>query len=431
MGDPLKRVRGVVDILPDDTHLWRFIEWIVHAVMATYGYHEIRTPAFEPTELFVRGVGLETDIVNKEMYTFEDKGGKSLTLKPELTAPVIRAYIQNHLDHEAPVTRLYYLDSLYRQERPQKGRLRQFHQFGVEAIGSPHPEQDVEVIALSYDLCNLFEPQDLTVRLNSIGSPKTRVEYLERLRDAFQPYAHDLDGLDRQRLTNNPLRLFDSKNPETQALLEQHAPQVTDYISEADREHYQEVQAGLEALGIPFVSDPKLVRGLDYYTRTTFEITSKQLGAQDALCGGGRYDGLVQQLGGPDTPAVGFAAGMERLLLIAGKRLKEKVTPRRPDVYLVVLADEARPAALRRAQELRASGHTVILETLRRSVKAQFREANRTGAAVAVVLGEEEVRKETCTVKRMDTGDQEEVPAQKLISHLDAILHPSAEPPPG
>ncbi len=427
MTEPIKRIRGVRDILPEETHLWRFMEWIIHAVMTTYGYQEIRTPAFEPTELFVRSVGLETDIVNKEMYTFADKGGKSVTLKPELTAPVIRAYIQNHLDREAPLTRLYYIDSLYRQERPQKGRLRQFSQFGVEAIGSPHPEQDVEIITLAYDLCNLFEPEGLTIRLNSIGSPEQRGDYLLHLREVFTPYANDLNQLDRQRLERNPLRLFDSKNPETQAILDQHAPLISDYISNEDRQHYEAVQAGLMALGIPFEHDPKLVRGLDYYTRTTFEITSRQLGAQDAVCGGGRYDDLVQQLGGPDIPAVGFAAGMDRLLLLAGERLKEKLTPRQLDVYLAVLAEEARGPALVHTQQLRAAGYTVVLETLRRSARAQLREANRSGARVAVILGEGEVKSGTCTVKRMDTGEQQEVKADKLAEELDGILHPKPE----
>ncbi|UCH09370.1 MAG: histidine--tRNA ligase [Fidelibacterota bacterium] len=427
MAESVKRVRGVHDILPEDAHLWRFVEWIIHAVMATYGYQEIRTPVFESTELFIRGVGLETDIVNKEMYTFEDKGGKSLTLKPELTAPVVRAYVQNHLDREAPIARLYYLDSLFRQERPQKGRLRQFNQFGVEAIGSSHPEQDVEVIALAYDLCNLFEPEGLSIRLNTIGSTEGRANYLAQLQTALEPYAAELSELDQQRLRANPLRLFDSKSPATQALLDEKAPLISDYLTEEDRQNFNDVQDGLKALNIPFEHDPKLVRGLDYYTRTTFEITSQQLGAQDALCGGGRYDKLVSQLGGPDTPAVGFAAGMERLLLVAGDRLKEKITPRQPDVYLIVLSDDARTSALVRAQELRASGYTVILETLRRSTRAQFREANRVGAKAAVILGEEEMKTDTCTIKNMTSGDQQTVSPEQLSSALDAILHPPAE----
>jgi histidyl-tRNA synthetase len=392
--------------------------------MSTYGYQEIRTPAFEPTELFVRSVGMETDIVNKEMYTFRDKGDKSLTLRPELTAPVMRAYIENHLGRESPITRLYYMGDLFRQERPQKGRFRQFSQFGAEAIGSAHPEQDVEVIAMAYDLCNLFESEGLDVRLNTIGSQEARDKYTAILREAFKPFLEDLGELDRLRVENNPLRLFDSKDPETQALLDQHAPLITEYISEADREHHSEVQEGLRALSIPFNDDPKLVRGLDYYTRTTFEITASQLGAQDAICGGGRYDNLVQQLGGPDAPAVGFAAGLERLMLVAGERLKEKVTPRQLDVYLVVLSEVARIPAVLCSQELRTAGYTVVLETLRRSAKAQFREANRSGARAAVILGEDEIKKDACVIKRMDTGEQQEVPLADIPAQLDAILHP-------
>jgi histidyl-tRNA synthetase len=392
--------------------------------MSTYGYQEIRTPAFEPTELFVRSVGMETDIVNKEMYTFLDKGDKSLTLRPELTAPVMRAYIENHLGRESPITRLYYMGDLFRQERPQKGRFRQFSQFGAEAIGSAHPEQDVEVIAMAYDLCNLFESEGLDVRLNTIGSQEARDKYTAILREAFKPFLEDLGELDRLRVENNPLRLFDSKDPETQALLDQHAPLITEYISEADREHHSEVQEGLRALSIPFNDDPKLVRGLDYYTRTTFEITASQLGAQDAICGGGRYDNLVQQLGGPDAPAVGFAAGLERLMLVAGERLKEKVTPRQLDVYLVVLSEVARIPAVLCSQELRTAGYTVVLETLRRSAKAQFREANRSGARAAVILGEDEIKKDACVIKRMDTGEQQEVPLADIPAQLDAILHP-------
>ena len=391
--------------------------------MSTYGYREIRTPVFESTELFVRGIGSETEIVGKEMYSFTDQGGRSLTLKPELTAPVIRAYLQNNLGREAPLSRLYYLDALFRQERPQKGRLRQFHQFGVEAIGSPHPEQDVEVIAIAHDLCQLFAPQGLTVRLNSVGSADVRPAYLQRLRDALEPHGARLSELDRRRLQTNPLRLFDSKDPATQALLDQHAPHIGDYLSGEDQEHFAAVQAGLMALNIPFEHDPKLVRGLDYYTRTTFEITASGLGAQDALVGGGRYDGLVAQLGGRDTPAVGFAAGIERLLLAAGDALAQQVPSPAVDVYLVVLADEARLSALTCAKELRAAGATVILETLRRSMKAQLREANRAGTRLAIIFGEAELAQGTALVKNMATGAQEAVVLGKLAEHISNLVN--------
>lgn len=416
------RVKGVRDILPAEARLWQQVEETVRKAMAVYGYQEIRTPAFEPTELFVRGVGSETDIVGKEMYTFTDQGGKSLTLKPELTAPVIRAYIQNSLHKDAPLTRLYYVDALYRQERPQKGRLRQFHQFGVEAIGSPHPEQDVEVMALAYELCQAFVPAGLSVRLNTIGSPETRRDYLTRLREALQPHLERLSELDRHRLDTNPLRLFDSKREETQAVLDKHAPLISDHISEDDQAHFDRVKAGLEALGIPYNHDPKLVRGLDYYTRTTFEITAQGLGAQDALCGGGRYDGLVAELGGQDTPAVGFATGVERLLMAAEDYLKDQHNQPQADVYFVVMGMAAMIQALALAKTLRDAGIRVVMETLRRSPKAQFREANRSGAQVALILGDAEIEKQTYTVKRMDTGEQVEVGMEKLCQHVEKIL---------
>ncbi|MEE9161766.1 MAG: histidine--tRNA ligase, partial [Candidatus Neomarinimicrobiota bacterium] len=403
------------------------LEAAIHSVSAAYGYRECRTPTFELTELFVRGVGLETDIVNKEMYTFEDQGGRSLTLKPELTAPVVRAYIEHHLDKEAPLTRLYYLDRLYRQERPQKGRFRQFHQFGAEAIGSPHPEQDVEIIVLAYQLCARFRPDGLSLRVNSIGTPEGRSAYLARLREALEPFAEQLDELDLTRLRNNPLRLFDSKRAGTRSLLDQHAPPLAEHLSADDQRHHDEVRAGLQALEIPFEDDAGLVRGLDYYTRTIFEISSQQLGAQDALCGGGRYDGLVQQLGGPDVPAVGYAAGVERLLLAAGDTLGDEVVVTPPDVAVLVLAEAGRLPALQAARDLRAAGHSVSLETLRRSARAQLRDANRSGARLAVIFGEDELSRQACTVKRMTTGDQEEVALGALVKRIAALLPPQSQ----
>ncbi|MCH8327751.1 MAG: histidine--tRNA ligase, partial [Candidatus Marinimicrobia bacterium] len=286
----ISRLKGTHDILPGELPAWRHLEKTVHEVMARFGYHEIRTPIFERTELFSRGVGAQTDMVSKEMYTLEDQGGKSLTLRPELTASIVRAYLQNNLDRESPLSRLYYSGPLFRQERPQKGRQRQFHQFGLEALGSPHPELDVEVVSIAWELCRALAGGDLAVRVNSIGSPESRAGYLDLLRESLAPFKDDLGENDARRLDTNPLRLFDTKNPQTAALLKEHAPKISDHLSAADSDHFAAVLAGLEALEIPFTSDATLVRGLDYYTRTTFEITSTALGAQDALCGGGRYD---------------------------------------------------------------------------------------------------------------------------------------------
>ncbi|MEE9466633.1 MAG: histidine--tRNA ligase, partial [Candidatus Neomarinimicrobiota bacterium] len=274
-----------------ETPHWRFVEQTIHERMAAFGYMEMRTPVFEPIDLFKRGIGQETEIVNKEMYAFTDLSGKSLALKPESTASVIRAYLENNLNREAPLARIYYLDTLFRQEKPQKGRLRQFHQFGAEAIGSPHPEQDIEIISLAYDLCNRFG-SDLTIKVNTIGEPDSRKTFLALLQKALAPHAAALSPLDRGRLRFNPLRIFDSKDQNTQELLDRHAPRIHEHVSAADSEHFEKVMTGLEALAIPVTHDPKLVRGLDYYTRTTFEIIAPGLGSQDALCGGGRYDHL-------------------------------------------------------------------------------------------------------------------------------------------
>ncbi len=416
------RIKGTQDILPADMPQRHLLEETIGAVMGRYGYREIRTPVFESTELFQRSVGAATDIVNKEMYSFEDQGGKSLTLRPELTAPVVRAYLQNNLGKELPLTRLYYLGDLFRQERPQKGRHRQFGQFGAEALGSPYPEQDVEIIALAWELCRAVVPEGLDLRLNSLGNPEARQAYLALLKQALAPHAAAMGDRDRQRLETNPLRLFDTKDPDTQALLDEYAPLISDNISDEDQDHFGAVKAGLDSLGIAYEHDKKLVRGLDYYSRTTFEITSAALGAQDAVCGGGRYDGLVAELGGPATPAVGFAAGIERLLLAAGEAFRLAAEQPGLDVYLAVIGDGPRAKAPSMAGALREQGVSVMLETLRRSLKAQLREANRSGARYTVILGEDELAKGVCTVKDMADGGQQEVGLEALAVRFAELL---------
>ncbi len=358
-------------------------------------------------------------MVSKEMYTLEDQGGKSLTLRPELTASIVRAYLQNNLDRESPLSRLYYSGPLFRQERPQKGRQRQFHQFGLEALGSPHPELDVEVVSIAWELCRALAGGDLAVRINTIGSPESRAGYLDLLRESLAPFKDDLGENDARRLDGNPLRLFDTKNPQTAALLKEHAPKISDHISAADSDHFAAVLEGLEALKIPFTSDATLVRGLDYYTRTTFEITSTALGAQDALCGGGRYDGLVAQLGGPATPAVGFAAGIERLLLAAAESGRDPAPAETPDVYLATDGDDEQVhQAQTLGRQLRDGGLSVVQEVLRRSLKAQLREANRLGCRFAVIFGPEGVNIGMAIVKDMTTGEQEEVPLEEIVAHI-------------
>jgi len=382
-----------------------------------HGYGEIRTPIFEDTKLFHRGIGEDTDIVSKEMYSWTDQGGDNLTLRPELTAPVVRAYIQHQMGTLQPLNRLYYIDSLFRRERPQKGRQRQFHQFGIEAIGSPHPEQDAEVITMAYKIYETFGIKDLSVRINSIGSAKIKELYLATLRDALNLVKSDLCNTCQHRIDKNALRLFDCKNPTCQEILDENAPFIFDHITDDDHAHFNRVTAILDEIEIPYNHDRKLVRGLDYYTHTTFEITSSTLGAQDALCGGGRYDKLVEELGGKSTPAVGFAAGMERLFIAFGDE-GEHDHPL-ADIYFLTLGEKAILKGMLLAEQIRENhGVAVVSETLQRSMKAQMREANRLGVQFVVILGENELDKGIAVVKNMDSSEQEEIPLDKLSDHF-------------
>ncbi len=411
-----RTIKGTHDLLPNELIIWREVENFIHNIMQQNGYGEIRTPAFENTELFVRGIGTDTDIVTKEMYSWTDQGGNTLTLKPELTAPVARAYLQHKLVNQSPIHRLYYMDALFRRERPQKGRQRQFHQFGAEAIGSPNPEQDAEIIALAYNIYKKFDIQKMSVRLNSIGNAEIRPLYLETLRSSIKKIETKLCITCQTRIEKNALRLFDCKNPHCQELLDQYAPYIYDTISDDDRNHFEMLTRILKEMEIPYFHDKKLVRGLDYYSHTTFEITSSVLGAQDALCGGGRYNGLIEQLGGKPTPAVGFAAGIERLILALDKQ-NNSGNP--PDIYFIHLGDEAAVTASKIANDLRLNcGKIVVLETLRRSLKAQMREAGRCGANTTIILGEKELAESKIIVKDMSTGNQNEVPISELIKFI-------------
>lgn len=416
MTENLKAIRGTKDILPDDSTKWQKLEQTVHKLMNRWGYGEIRTPAFERTELFTRSVGEESDIVSKQMYTFLDQSHTSLTLKPELTAPVMRAYLEHNLDRGGALTKLYYIDALFRQERPQKGRLRQFHQFGAEAIGSPYPEQDVEIIALAFRLMEelgVFNPQ---LQLNNIGSKECRNRYRKALVEFLSPEIDNLSETSRQRLETNPLRILDTKDEGEQAILRD-APRILDFLDDADREQYECVQEGLDTLGIPYEQNDLLVRGLDYYGRTTFEITSDALGAQNALCGGGRYDDLLEELGGKPTPAVGFAAGIERILLAIPKEI-DSDDDKAVRVFVIAAGEKAGTTVMQTAMNLRTEGITTDFDTLQRSVKAQMREANRQGATHTVVIGEEELTAGTCQVKDFATGEQQIVPVNELLKYL-------------
>jgi len=400
-----QNIKGTKDILPSESYQWQFLEKYIAEFFDKNNYQEIRTPAFEMTELFARGVGSDTDVVSKEMYTFLDKGNTSLTLKPELTAPVIRSYIQNRLDQISTIVKVYYIDALFRQERPQKGRLRQFHQFGFEIIGSPHPEADAEVIQTMYELYTQLGIRDLNIRLNSIGSRESRKNYLAILKSELMPFLNDFCPTCQQRFQTNILRLFDCKAESCQQILANHAPSILDHLSEDDRIHFDEVKHLLDLTGVPYSIDNRLVRGLDYYTRTTFEITSSLLGSQDAVCGGGRYDHLVEDLGGKPTPAVGVASGMERLLLILNQ-IGGIPEPQKPLLFIVSLGEQARRRGFVLAADLRKKGIACETDFLRRSMKAQMREADKKAAKWVVIIGDNEIEKNIVLLKDMTAGNQ-------------------------
>ncbi len=408
-------IKGTNDILPDTSEQWQLLESKLHQFMEKYGYNEIRTPVFEKTSLFARGVGEETDIVSKEMYNWVDQGGTALTLKPELTAPVVRSFIQHNLDKLSPITKLYYFDALFRRERPQKGRYRQFHQFGVEAFGSSYPEQDAEVIDIAWSFFQSIELTSIKLNLNSIGSKECRNQYRTALQDFLRPYFNDLSETSQHRFETNPLRILDTKSPQEIEIL-QEAPSITDYHTTEDAKHFDEVKTNLDALGIPFTLNHRMVRGLDYYTRTTFEITSEDLGAQDALCGGGRYDNLVETLGGKPTPAIGFAAGVERLMLLLNseKFVKESAV----QAYFICLGDTPRTFVAKTVNELRQKGLIVQSDMLRRSMKAQLRDANRGNAIHAVIIGEEEFSSQTAIIKDLKSGSQTSVSFDQLTNYF-------------
>jgi len=416
-----RRIKGTKDILPDEVGQWQYIEKFISERLERNNYREIRTPIFEMTELFARGVGADTDVVSKEMYTFTDKSHNSLTLRPELTAPVVRAFIQNNLSQINPVTKVYYIGSLFRQERPQKGRLRQFNQFGFEIIGSEHPEADAEVIQTVYDIYAQLGINDLVVRINSIGSRDSREQYLEVLRFALKPYIRDFCPTCQERMDKNILRLFDCKVENCHKILDKHAPSIIDHLDIEDAQHFEEVISLLDAAYVPYKIDNKLVRGLDYYTRTTFEITSSLLGAQDAICGGGRYDYLVEDLGGTPTPAVGVASGMERLLLILNEL--QAFPPQETNlIYMVVIGNIARQVAFNITTTLRSRGFTVEVDFLRRSLKAQMRDAGRKGAKWVIIIGENEINNNKILLKNMSTGEQSEILLSSAVDQIEAVI---------
>jgi len=403
----IKAITGTKDILPNEIPNWYNLEEIVKSTMNSFNYKEIRTPIFEETRLFSRGIGEATDIVSKEMYTFIDRSETSVTLKPEMTASVVRALIEHSLDKQFQLNKFFYISPMFRQERPQAGRFRQFHQFGAEALGSTSPALDAEMIILAYQILKKLGLSNFVVKINSLGIPSSRENYKSILQDYLKPHLHNLSEESKKRYETNILRLFDSKDERDQKIME-NAPTLIEHLDEASLEHFNEIKEMLQVAEIPFEVDPKLVRGLDYYTHTTFELVSGSVGSQSALCGGGRYDLLVNQLGERDVPGIGFAAGIERILLAMENEKVISETQPQIDFYIVRLEKELTKKVFEIATKLRAK-NTVEFDYSQRSVKAQMREANRLGATKVLMIGGDEFQRGTAVLKNMQDGSQEEI----------------------
>lgn len=415
---------GVFDILPYDskeewrlTHLWQQVEDTVRSVVKAYGYQEIRTPLFERTELFQRGVGETTDIISKEMYTFLDKGNRSMSLRPEGTAPVIRAFIENKMYQDSPIHKLFYIASMFRYERSQAGRYRQHHQFGIEAIGNGSPEQDVEVIDLLYTLYQRLGISHLELFINSIGDKTAREAYKEALKGYLKDFFDQLSEDSQVRFHTNPLRILDSKNPQDRKILA-NAPSILDFLDDECQSHFQQVQQLLKSLKIPFTVSSHLVRGLDYYNKTVFEIVSGELGAQNSIGGGGRYDGLIKELGGPDLPTFGFGTGIERIIQTMLKQQVPLKQPYHPILYLIPIGQEATQACFSIVHDLRMDGISAQMDLSGKKVGKAMQLADKLQAKYVAVIGDTELHSQEIELKEMKTGETSKVPITSLTNIL-------------
>ncbi|HET6402633.1 MAG TPA: histidine--tRNA ligase [Candidatus Kapabacteria bacterium] len=417
--EPLRALRGMKDMLPDDAEKWHEIRRAVDDIASLFGYGEIRTPLVEEARLFKRSVGEETDIVSKEMYEFTDKGGEGIALRPELTAPVIRAAIEHGmLTGQSDCVRLYYNSAPnFRYEKPQLGRLRQHHQFGTELLGPAGPLADAETITFAISVFRRLGLKTFRVRLNSLASSEARAKWKNILIPYLREHFSKLSKESQHRTEVNPMRVLDSKAPEDQEII-RNAPVILDYLSEEDNAHFEELQSLLRAANIEFSVDPLLVRGLDYYTRTVFEITSSDLGSQDALCGGGRYDNLVEQLGGPPTPAVGFGAGVERALLALEKLRGPRIKTPAVTLFAIMLGESARSKGFEMVSTLRVANIDCLLDLNARSMKAQMREANKANAKFAYIIGESELAEGAGILKNMETGEQAKISFDTIVEEM-------------
>jgi histidyl-tRNA synthetase len=416
-----RRPKGTKDILPSEIHKWHYLESVIREVTALFNFREIRTPTFELTELFTRGIGSETDIVGKEMYTFPDKSGNSLTLKPEGTANVVRAYLENGLEVESPFQKLYYITNMFRYEKPQEGRYREHTQFGAEIIGSDNISTDVELIMLANEVFNRVGINDYTLKINSIGKIAERKNYIEKLRAYLKDNIEVLSDDSKRRFETNPLRILDSKEKNDIAITTE-APKILDSLSKSSRERFDNVINMLTKFGVRYEIDFRLVRGLDYYTDTTFEFISKKLGSQDAIGGGGRYDGLIESLGGKPAPGAGFGCGMERIIIIADKNGFDFPVFSKLKVFFIGLTEEARNLCYKLVIELRRKKISCDFDSLNRSFKAQMREANKLNSEFVYIIGENEMINGTGQLKRMSDGTQTPVEFSKLSDYFTDII---------
>ncbi|MDA3731493.1 histidine--tRNA ligase [Niameybacter massiliensis] len=417
----IRALKGTKDIFGDEMRKWLEMEETIRGLCDDFGFTQIRTPMFEFTNLFQRSVGDTTDVVQKEMYSFIDKGENAITLKPESTAGVARSYIEHNMGADVQPIKVYYMSPTFRYEKPQAGRQRQFHQFGVEMFGSDSPTADAEIISIGYELLKRMGINKVELHINSLGDPECRKKYNEALKAFLETKKDGLCPLCNERREKNPLRVLDCKNPACQEMFHD-APTVLDTLGEGCKAHFEKVQELLTAMGIPFVVDPKIVRGLDYYTKTVFEFVSCDIGAQGTVCGGGRYNGLIQEIGGKPTPAVGFGAGMERLILAKEAEQGNTLPPATRDLFLGYRGEEATITAYKLITELRSAGISAESDHLQRSVKAQMKFANKIGAKYSAIIGESELENQVINLKNMETGETKEVAFADLVSVMKEEL---------
>lgn len=415
-----KAVKGTKDVLPGEIYKTQYIESTALDVAERFGFKEIRTPVFEHTELFQRGVGDTTDVVQKEMYTFDDKGGRSITLRPEGTAGAARSFLENGLCNETLPQKVCYLTSCYRYEKPQAGRLREFHQFGVECFGAQSPLADAEIISLANTFFKELGVKDLTLEINSIGCPTCRAEYHKALKTYFEGRKDELCDTCKDRLERNPMRILDCKSPVCSGIAKD-APVVLDYLCDECREHFEKVKSYLNAQNIAFKVNPRIVRGLDYYTKTVFEFISESIGAQGTVCGGGRYDGLIEELGGQKTPSLGFGLGIERLMLLMEAQGCEFPKESMPDLFIAALGEKAQLKAVEIANDMREEGFTCLYDVNGRGLRAQMKYANKLGAKYTIVLGDDEVESGIAKLKNMESGEETEIVLQTFVSGFYSI----------